>query len=585
MEVIEQIKRLVLSLSMRQRILIVLAALMVAGGLWWLARWNKDRDFKPLYTGLSGEDAGAIVAKLKESGTEYRIVDNGQAVQVPSAKVNELRLAMASAGLPKSGRIGYELFDKMNFGQTDFAEQVNYRRALEGELERTIMSVAEIEQARVHLSFAKDSLFTESKQSAKASVLVKLKEGRKLVSANVEAVKNLIASAVEGLQPELVSVVDSSGRTLGVDAKLSADEAVTDRMLEFRKKIEANLLEKVKNTLEPLLGAQRFRAGVTVDCDFSSGDQSEETFDPNKSVMVSSQRSEDTGSTVTTGGVPGTQPNLPRPPARAANGGGAINRRTETISFQTSRMVKHLKLPEGTLKRVSVSVLLDQRSHWDVVAGKAKMVLDPPTPQQLKTLKEVVSGVVGIDTARGDQVVMETMPFDVTLAAQPPPGLVPLPPGPAGAKPGAPATPAGPAEPLWMQRNIQIIAGAVVGGLLVVGALLVIWKKMRNKKKGSRVTVEGGADAIAGRKSGTTDDPAKQIPEAPPSSPEQLETKAAEEALLAAQLEKEVLAGIKLPESTSKKGEVLKKHIRDEIKKSPEQIANVIRTWLNANTD
>ena len=583
MAVLEQFKRLVLSLSVRQRILIVLAALMVAGGLWWLARWNKDRDFKPLYTGLSGEDAGAIVAKLKESGTEYRIVDNGQAVQVPSAKVNELRLAMASAGLPKSGRIGYELFDKMNFGQTDFAEQVNYRRALEGELERTIMSVAEIEQARVHLSFAKDSLFTESKQSAKASVLVKLKEGRKLVSANVEAVKNLIASAVEGLQPELVSVVDSSGRTLGVDAKLSADEAVTDRMLEFRKKIEANLLEKVKNTLEPLLGPQRFRAGVTVDCDFSSGDQSEETFDPNKSVMVNSQRSEDTGSTVTTGGVPGTQPNLPRPPARAANGGGAINRRTENISFQTSRMVKHLKLPEGTLRRVSVSVLLDQRSHWDVVAGKPKMVLDPPTPQQLKTLKDVVSGAVGIDTARGDQVVLETMPFDVTLTAQPPPGLVPPPPG---AKPGAPAIPADPAEPLWKQRNIQIMAGAVVGGLLVLGALIMIWKKGRNKtKKTSQTTVEAGADAIEGKKAGTTDDPAKQIPEAPPSSPEQFEKKEAEEALLAAQLEKEVLAGITLPESTSKKGEVLKKHIRDEIKKSPEQIANVVRTWLNANAE
>ena len=223
MPLVEQLKNLVESLPIRQRILIVAAALLAAGGLWWLAHWNKERDFKPLYTGLSGEDAGAIVTKLKESGTEFRIVDNGGAVQVPSAKVNELRLAMASAGLPKSGRIGYELFDKMNFGQTDFAEQVNYRRALEGELERTIMSVAEIEQARVHLSFAKDSLFTESKQAAKASVLVKLKEGKKLISANVEAVRNLISSAVEGLQADMVSVVDSKGQLLSVDAKPTAE--------------------------------------------------------------------------------------------------------------------------------------------------------------------------------------------------------------------------------------------------------------------------------------------------------------------------------------------------------------------------
>ena len=580
MAIVDQLKRLLQSLSTRQRILIGMAAVLVAGGLWWLAHWNKERDFKPLYTGLSGEDAGAIVTKLKESGTEYRIVDNGGAVQVPSAKVNELRLALASAGLPKSGRIGYELFDKMNFGQTDFAEQVNYRRALEGELERTIMSMAEIEQARVHLSFAKDSLFTESKQSAKASVLAKVKEGKKLSSPNVEAMKNLIASAVEGLQPEMVSVVDSKGQTLGVDTKLSLEEGATDRMLEFRKKVEQNLLEKVKSTLEPILGPQRFRAGVTVDCDLTSGDQSEETFDPNKSVMVNSQRSEDSGTTATTGGIPGVQPNLPRPPARALNGGGTVNRRTENISFQTSRVVRHMKLPEGTLKRVSVSVLLDQRSHWDVVAGKAKLVMDPPTPAEMKSLKDVVSAVVGIDTARGDLVVVETLPFDATRAAQPPPGLIPAPPAPA-LPPGA--KPADPGEPLWKQQKLQIIAGAVVGGLVVLGALFMLWKKKRNKKKGANVKVEHGAEAIEGKNSATDAGSPKQLPDSTPAqTPQELEKKAAEEAQLAAQQEKEVLAGIKLPETTTKKGEVLKKHIRDEIKKSPEAIANVVRTWLNS---
>ena len=567
---IEQLKRLVQALSVRQRIVISVAAILAGVGIWALAHWNKERDFKPLYTGLAAEDAGAIVAKLKESGSEYRVQEGGTVILAPSAKVAELRLQMASAGLPKSGRIGFELFDKMNFGQTDFAEQVNYRRALEGELERSIMTMAEIEQARVHLSFAKDSLFTESKQPAKASVLVKLKSGRKLTSPNVDAVRNLVSSAVEGLQPDLVSVVDSKGQVMRGAAKQGSEEEASERMIEFRKKVEQNLLEKVNTTLEPLLGAQRFRAGVTVDCDFTSGDQSEETFDPNKSVMVNSQRSEDTGTTASTGGLPGTQSNLPRPPARPVNGAGMLSRRTESVSFQTSRMVKHLKLPEGTLKRISVSVLLDQRFHWDVVNGKAKRVLDPPTPAQLKTVKDLVSGVVGVDSARGDQVVVETMPFDVTLTSEPPPDLLPSPP----AKPNA-APPAA-AEPLWKQTKIQILIGVAAGIVLVLVAVALVFKK--SKKKG--VLVEGTVESIEGSK--TPGDRAKQIPAVQGEDPDK---KAADEALLAAQHEKEVLAGIKLPDSSTKKGEVLKKHIRDEIKKSPESIAQVVRTWLTASSE
>ena len=562
---IEQLKRLVQALPVRQRILILAAAIASGAGIWFLAHWNKERDFKPLYTGLASEDAGAMVVKLKESGTEYRILEGGSVVLVPSSKVNELRLQMASAGLPKSGRIGFELFDKMNFGQTDFAEQVNYRRALEGELERSIMAIADIEQARVHLSLAKDSLFTESKQPAKASVLVKLRAGRKLVVQNVDAVRYLVASAVEGLQPELVAVVDGKGQVLRGAMRSGAEEEASDRMIEFRKKVEQNLLEKINSTLEPLLGAQRFHAGVTVDCDFTSGDQSEETFDPNKSVMVNSQRSEDTGTTGSTGGLPGTQSNLPRPPARPTSGAGTLSRRTENVSFQTSRMVKHTKLPEGTLKRVSVSVLVDQRSHWDTVNGKPKLVLEPPTAAQLKSVKDLVSGVAGLEPARGDQIVVETLPFDLTLAAEPPSSAVPL------------AKPAGPPEPLWMQRGVQIAAGASVGGLVVV---IVLFKLLTKGKPKKGVTAETAAEAIGGPADGGRNEKL-----AAPAEAAESEKKSADEAALADQQAKEVLAGIKLPDSTSKKGEVLKRHIRDEIKKSPESIAQVMRTWLNASNE
>jgi flagellar M-ring protein FliF len=565
---IDQLRRLVLSLSVRQRIVIVVAVLLVGGGLWALQHWNKERDFKPLYTGLSSEDAGAIVAKLKETASEYRILENGSGILVPSSKVAELRLQMASAGLPKSGRIGYELFDKMNFGQTDFAEQVNYRRALEGELERSIMSMSEIEQARVHLSFAKDSLYTESKQDAKASVLVKLKAGAKLTVPNVDALRHLVSSAVEGLQPEMVSVVDSKGQVMRGTGKADSGAEASDHMLEFRKKIEQSLLEKVNMTLEPLLGAQRFHAGVTVDCDFSSGDQSEETFDPNKSVMVNSQRSEDTGTTTSSGGVPGTQSNLPRPPARPLTGAGLLSRRTESVSFQTSRMVKHMKLPEGNLKRVSVSVLLDQRFHWDVEKGKPKRVLDPPTAEQLKVVKDLVSGVVGLDTSRGDQLVVQTLPFDVTLASEPPADLIPAPPASTGAPLSKPVV-----EPLWKQPKIQMIAGAAAGvTLLLVGMVFMLFrKKKKTISTETKVAIEGQT-APGGA--------AKQIPSTETLDPEKRD---ADAAALAEQQAQEVLGAIKLPDSTTKKGEVLKRHIREEIKKSPEAISHVLRTWLSSS--
>src|SRR5579864_4401716 len=171
----DQIRRLFNSLTWKQMFSLALAAGAVLTALSLFAHWNRERDFRPLYGALSLEDAGAVVAKIRESGSDFRLADNGAAVLVPSGKVAELRLQLAAAGVPKSGRIGFELFDKANFGASDFTEQVNYHRAIEGELERSVMSVREVEQARVHITPAKDSLYSESRQAAKASVLVKLR--------------------------------------------------------------------------------------------------------------------------------------------------------------------------------------------------------------------------------------------------------------------------------------------------------------------------------------------------------------------------------------------------------------------------
>src|SRR5579885_1755325 len=367
-----QLNQLWSRLTWAQRIWIGVAAAAVIGGLSYLNHWNQERDFKPLFSGLAPEDAGTITSKLRELGVEYRLASDGAEVLVPSEKVAETRLQLASAGLPKSGRIGFELFDKTNFGASDFAEQVNYHRAIEGELERSVMSIREVEQARVHITLAKESLYTEQREPAKASVLVKLRHQAGLSPQNIAAICQLTASAVPGLSADQVSLVDTNGNLLNRPRPAAgADQESSMAALDYRKSVEAELQKKISATLEPLLGADHFRAGVSADVDLTSGEQSEEVFDPQKSVMVSSQRSDDGPAVQAASGVPGTASNLPRPAVKPATGSSNYQRHTENISYQTSSLVKHTKLPQGAVQRLSLSVLVDHTIRWQ---GRKKIL-------------------------------------------------------------------------------------------------------------------------------------------------------------------------------------------------------------------
>jgi len=278
----DQLQKLIQSLSLRQRVTILVAAAAVAAAILAFSHWRRESAFRPLYTSLAAEDAAAVVEKLKQSGVEYRLGDNGSSVLVAESRAAESRLALAAAGLPKSGRIGFELFDKNNLGATEFTEHINYHRALEGELERSVMCLGEVEQARIHITLAKDSIYTEERQPAKASVLVRLKPGARLAAANVTAISYLVASAVEGLAPEAVSVVDFEGNLLNRPRHTLPGDGPepSEGILDFRQSVERDLSRKISTTLEPLLGSDKFRVGVSVDCDFSSVEQSEEIYDP-----------------------------------------------------------------------------------------------------------------------------------------------------------------------------------------------------------------------------------------------------------------------------------------------------------------
>ena len=538
--------------------------LLAAGGaVYALVQHQREADFRPLFTGVAPEDAAAIIQKLKETGVDYRLPEGGGTVMVPSERLAELRITLAAAGLPKTGRIGFELFDKTNLGATEFTEHINYRRALEGELERSVMSLAEVEQARVHLTFPKDSVFLDSQQPAKASVLVKLRPGNRLAPQNVQAINHLVAAAVEGLSPDAVSVLDMNGNLLGrprAPGTLDGPEP-SEAALDYRHHVEADLLAKVNSTLEPLLGAEKFRANVSVECDFTGGEQSEETYDPAHSVMSTSQRTEDTTGGAVASGVPGTASALPRPTSRPAGGNNRVSRTTENIAYQSSRTVKKTRMPAGVVKKMSLAVLVDQSVTWEHDQKGVRRVLTPPTPETLKIIHDLVAGVTGFNAERGDQLVIETLPFESTLLLEPP-----LPPG---TQPFRPAVPAGPA--LQLDRKTLVIGGGAAVGALVLGLLFA---GLVRRKRRAAVEYTGAGELPP------ADSPAARAALAAAAAEQELESTIAEREALQQKVDAQALTNLKLAPVITKKAEVLAKHLRDRITKEPEVSAQILRTWI-----
>ena len=557
----QQLRKLVASLSPRQRWTIAIAAVLVAGAVYGFTEWRRETGFRPLYTGLAPEDAGAVVEKLKQAAVEYRLADNGSAVLVPEAKLSELRLRMAMDGLPKTGRIGFEIFDKTNFGVSEFAEHINYRRALEGELERSMSHLAEVEQARVHLTFPKESVYLEERQPAKASVMLQLRPGVQLSAQNVQAICHLVASAVDGLAPESVSLLDTRGNLLNRPRRSTPNDelAASEAALDYRRQIERELAAKIRATLDPLLGPDKFQASVSVDCDLTSGELSEESFDPARSVMLASQKTEDATAGASAGGVPGMASNLPRPTAAAAAAAGrsGLSRKTENITYQSSRTVRRTRQPQGAVKRMSVALLVDQDVRWEGAAPNLRRVLVPLPPEKLKSIHDLVAGVVNFDQNRGDQIVVESQPFDATLRMAPP-------------VPPAPAAPPAARQPFRWPADPKLVAlgGGAAFVLLCLAAAL--WRMARKRKR-----VKRSADAARV----PTALPSGDGGPGAPSLQEQAE-KLAQEAAVRQQLEAEALQAVKAPMASTKKSEVLVKQLREHIAKDSGATALVLQSWL-----
>lgn len=372
-------------------------------------------DYRPLFSNLNSEDAGEIVKALKEQKIPYQIESDGKAILVPSDKVYDLRLSLASDGLPQGGGVGFEIFDRKNFGMTEFVQKLNYQRALQGELSRTISQLAGVEQARVHLAIPEKSLFSDQEKQPTASVVLKMKSARTLRESEVQGVIHLVASSIEGMDPESVTVLDSLGKILSKTGNNDPNGKMTTAMLEMQRNYERAVEERIQSLLDKAVGAGKSVARVNAVFDFKQVEKYEERYDPEATAVRSEQRTEEkNGVTASSAsGVPGVQTNTGKsgltPPAPVTNQGSKSD---ETMNYEVSRVTSRITEPVGTLTKISLAIMVDGKYQGTPGAeGAAKLKYIPRSGEELQKIESLAKSAVGFNSERGDQITVANIPF------------------------------------------------------------------------------------------------------------------------------------------------------------------------------
>jgi flagellar M-ring protein FliF len=397
----------------RQRNWAVISAALLIATIVFLLWYSTRTDWRTLYAGLDPEDSRQMSQVLTQGQIPFDLASNGTAIRVPAGQLDKARLATAAKGGPRSGRMGFELFDKPNWVGSEFDEQVNYQRALEGELEHTVATLADVQSARVHLVLPHESLFRDQERPAKAAVVLTLRH-LFLADGEEEAIRNLVASAVDGLQPSQVSLVDASGH---VPLGPKNGEALR---LGMEQALEAKLIE----TLEPVTGPGNVRASVTVDYDPTSSDVTEETYDPDQTITLTMQRTEQTtGPQAVPAGVPGTATNAPNSqalPVYPQQVTPPQNAKTESGTYGASRTVRHITQGPGHIRRLTAAIVVNDRVATQAINQKTKQLTwQPRTADELRTLTALAQAAVGFDSGRGDLVTVQDLAFDENRNAVP----------------------------------------------------------------------------------------------------------------------------------------------------------------------
>ncbi|MEO7151805.1 MAG: flagellar basal-body MS-ring/collar protein FliF [Burkholderiaceae bacterium] len=465
------------ALPLRAKFSAGLGIAALAGVVFAMTLWKSQGDYKVLYANLSDKDGGAIIAQLSQLNVPYRHADGGAAILVPAGQVHDARLKLAASGLPKGSVVGYELMDGARFGQTQFQERLTFQRGLEGELTRSITSMAAVQNARVHLALPNQNSFFREQQKPSASVLLSLHPGRTLDRAQIAGIVHLVSSSVPELNPKAVSVLDQTGALLtgGADANPSA--GLDAQQLQYVAQIESGFGKRIFELLEPIVGRDNLRATVTADIDFTQTEATSEQFKPNQgadaSIVIRSQQTTDQsgpGSSAPSG-VPGATSNQPPVAATAPLTGasqplqtaqvgvsGGSGRREAVTNYEVDKTVRVTRNATGTVKRLNAAVVVNHRTVTD---PKGKVQQLPLTPDEIEKLNALVRESIGYNKERGDSVKVINAPFRVE-----------------------PVTTVD--VPLWKQPEaIDLLRAAAVPAALALVALLVFFGMVRPALRGA----------------------------------------------------------------------------------------------------
>lgn len=455
-QVLENIR----NLSQRQKIAAGAALAFAIALVVGVILWSRQPDYAVLFSNLEEKDGGAVVASLQQQNVPYKFSENGNAILVPSSQVHDLRLRMAAQGIPKGGLVGFELMENQKLGISQFHEQVNFQRALEGELSRTISAIASVAAARVHLAIPKQTAFLRDEQKPTASVMVNLHTGRALDPTQLAGIVHLIASSVPQLTNDNVSVIDQNGNLLTKKPDpLRANGALDASQILYTRELEEGFIERVNAILTPLFGKGNFRAQVSADVDFNITEQTAETYRPNPSPeqsIRSQQSSESQTRELAPQGVPGALTNQPPVPATApvttppvAGTAGAgqppiTTNKSATINYELDKTVQHTRKALGQIRRLSVAVAVNQREEKDK-SGALKPV--PLSDEERQRIEKLVGDAVGYNKERGDTLSVASSPF---VASQEP------------------------ETPLWKDPDNQALLKELIKYLVIAGVIAFV---------------------------------------------------------------------------------------------------------------
>lgn len=416
-----QLKTLFQNLSPSKRATLLILIIGTVAGFSLLITWTGKADFQPLYSNLAPEDAGIILGKLKEQKIPYRISGNGGTILIPQEHIYEIRMNLASEGLPQGGNIGFEVFDNTKLGMTEFAQNVNYQRALQGELSRTINRFSEVESSRVHIVMPEKSLFIEDEEPATASVVLKLHPGKWLSQQQVNGIIHLVSSSVPRLKTENVTVVDSSGKLLSEFEAQSGFGSLSSDQLAYQDKVERTLENRIKTMLEKALGPDKAIVRLSAALNFKRQEKTEERYFPDNQVVRREQLFNEKSSEpeATPEGIPGIRANLPQPPPENETGETPVittfEKKDRTVNYEIGKITSHVMEPVGEIVRISVAVLVDGTyKPMQNAAGEMQQSYIPRSAEEMRKLENICKHAVNFDEARGDKVEVVNIPFETT---------------------------------------------------------------------------------------------------------------------------------------------------------------------------